>query len=239
MKICSFYNITRENDGYFKDILFMFDTIPLNLWLGLILTFLTLSTVLKIGHQLLDPEKKSNVLWITSSAFLDQDNFPTNRKYIIVLSLFMSVGLFCAMAYLTNSVSTDLVVVPQPVAIANYDDIISGKIGIVTNKMFPEMEKFKEQDPKSKEYQLSKLFRNTAADPVVLGSLMKKFFDQTLVVVARPLMAESTALYILSQSTDAGIRALLVSDPDASKFTNVFLLHKDTNPITLRVVQTK
>lgn len=239
MKICSFYNITRENGGYVKDILFMFDTIPLNLWLGLILTFLTFVTTLKIGHQLLDPEKRSNVFWITSCAFLDQDNFPTNRKYITVLSLFMSVGLFCAMAYVTNNISTDLVVVPEPVAIKNYDDIISGKIGIVTNKMFPEMEKFIEQDPKSKEYQLSKLSRDTAADPVVLGSLMKKFFDQTLVVVARPLIAESSALYMLSQSTDPGIRALVLSDPDASKFTSVFLLRKDTDPIVLQIVQTK
>lgn len=262
--------ISDDEELHIKDILLMFDTIPPLLWILLAVSFAMFQFVFRLGFELIDrrtfdrisfcrnvPPKKlfvrrseleldmaeaktSNALWITVCAFLDQDNFPTNRKHVIVLSLFMSIGLFCAMAYLTNSVSTDLVVVKEPVTISTYDEIIERQIGVVSNKMFPERYKFYEQEHDRKEHKISQLFQDQKTDPSALGALSLKFFDQSLVVVARPLLTETTALFILGNNEHrTRIRALIVSDEESSRYTNVFTLRRDTNPLILDVVQRK
>lgn len=111
-----------------KDILFMFNTIPIGLWICLLCSFLTFISVLRFGHRLLDRRSRSDATWITTCAFLDQDNFPTHRHYILLLSCFMSIGVFFAVNFLTNSVGTDLIVIEQPITVKSYDDIISRNI---------------------------------------------------------------------------------------------------------------
>lgn len=128
MHIFSCYNKTSADEGRIKDILFLFDTVPIGLWICLFCSFLTFIAVFRFGYRLIDRKSKSDATWITTSAFLDQDNFPTNRRYMMIISLFMSVGLFFAMNYLTNSVGTDLVVIPSPTVVRTYDDILSRNI---------------------------------------------------------------------------------------------------------------
>lgn len=126
--ILSFYNTTDAVNGRVNDILFMFDSIPIGLWIGLLCSFITFISVLRFGHRLLDRRSRSDATWITTCSFLDQDNFPTHRRYILILSCFMSIGVFFAVNYLTNCVHTDLVVIEQPIVIKSYDDIISRNI---------------------------------------------------------------------------------------------------------------
>lgn len=128
MTILSIYNKTDENSGRTTDILYMFNTIPIVLWICLLCSYLTFIAVLRLGHRLIDRRSRSDATWITTCAFLDQDNFPINRKYLLILSLFMSTGIFFAVSFLTNSVSTDLVVMETPIVIQSYDDILERNI---------------------------------------------------------------------------------------------------------------
>lgn len=75
-----------------KDIMYMFSTVPLMLWLQVLLSYIAFIAVLWFGHRLFDRDKRSDSIWITTIAFLGQDNFPENRKYVSLLSLIMCTG---------------------------------------------------------------------------------------------------------------------------------------------------
>lgn len=78
---------------------------------------------------------EKNPIWTTISAFLSQNDFPTSHYHVNMLSFIMSIGVFFAVAYLTNSVSTNLVVVEDPVTIETYDDILDRGISILVPKV--------------------------------------------------------------------------------------------------------
>lgn len=149
----------------------------------------------------------------------------------------MNFGIFFAISFLTNSVSTDLVVVPEPITIQNYDDIISRNVSVITSEVLNEREKFYEQGPDTKEGKISQLFELQDTDPVKLSMLMPRFYQQKMVSVAKPIVAECWALYLLSQTTDPRVRALVVSDHDASKYTSVFMYRKDLHPSIRAIFQ--
>ena len=165
MEIFSMYNMTKDDPNNVTDILFMFSTIPILLWVFLAISFVLFMFVLDLGFYFLRKSengkmlfirrsrlkrnrteisrsvfgvrRSSDSLWISICAFLHQKDFPSNGTYVVVLSLFTIIGLFCAVAFLTNSVSTDLVVVSEPVTIQCYDDILSILlIGVLTNNFF-------------------------------------------------------------------------------------------------------
>lgn len=92
MTILSFYNKTSINYMDSKDIMYMFSTVPPMLWLEVLLSYIAFIAVLWFGHRLLDRDKRSDSIWMTTIAFLGQDNFPENRKYISLLSLIMCTG---------------------------------------------------------------------------------------------------------------------------------------------------
>lgn len=276
MKILSFYSVSLPDNSDEKDILFMFNTVPTGLWIGLSISFLVFASIFYTGFHLLDgrqdnsdclqddweqsrkkslapsiksiksirsikavdkSEKSSEAIWTTFCAFLNQHNYPMNGTFILILSTFMSVSLFYAVSYLTNSVSTDLVVVPDPVTITTYDEIIERKLNVLTNKMMSEREKFLEMDPKKKEHQLSKQFVEQEADVDKLTGTVESLFKQESVVVARPMVVESVALYSLSRATDGRARALIVPDREASRFTNIFIFRKDVKIVIINTIQ--
>lgn len=76
MKITSSYHVAKSVERHDKDILFMFKPIPSILWLELILSFFAFIILFKICHQLLDPMKRSETIWIITCAFLGQGEFP-------------------------------------------------------------------------------------------------------------------------------------------------------------------
>ena len=133
-KILSLYNKSISDGSHGNDILFMFHTIPVALWFAL--SFLSFVFVLELGRCLIDRKSKSGSLWITTCAFLDQDNFPTKRAYIVLLSLTMSIGIFFSFAFLRNSVSTDLVVLERPL-IKDYSDIINHGVSVIATPKAP------------------------------------------------------------------------------------------------------
>lgn len=69
-------------------------------------------------------KKRTNAAWITTIAFLDQDNFPTTTTLVSTISLFVSVAMFFLMTYTKNSIGTDLVVVESPIIMKSYQDFI-------------------------------------------------------------------------------------------------------------------
>lgn len=75
-----------------KDIMYMFSTVPPVLWLQVLLSYIAFIAILWFGHRLLDKHKRSDSIWMVTIAFLGQDNFPEDRKYVSLLSLIMCTG---------------------------------------------------------------------------------------------------------------------------------------------------
>ena len=78
---------------------------------------------------------KSNPVWTTISAFLSWNDFPISHYHVNLLSFIMSIGVFFAVAYLTNSVSTDSVVLEDSITIETHDGILDRGISILVPKV--------------------------------------------------------------------------------------------------------
>lgn len=138
MTILSFYNLTNADAAEEQDIAFMFSTIPPMLWLWIFLSYLTFIAVFKLGHWLLDCERRSDSIWTITCAFLNEDNFPENHKYIALLSVVMATGLFFAMNFLGSLTTTDLVSVDSPILVKSYQDIIDREISVFWSPLYAE-----------------------------------------------------------------------------------------------------
>ena len=79
---------------------------------------------------------------MTTCAFLDQDNFPSNTLFVSVLSTIVMTGMFFIMTYAGNSMSTNLVTVEKPSTIGSYDDILDRNLKLLYTKVLPEFERF-------------------------------------------------------------------------------------------------
>lgn len=138
MTILSFYNLTNVDDAKEQDITFMFSTVPPILWLGVFLSYLTFIAVFKFGHWLLDSERRSDSIWTITCAFLNEDSFPENHKYIALLSVVMATGVFFSMNFLGSLTTTDLVSIDSPILIKSYQNIIDRGISVFWNPLYAE-----------------------------------------------------------------------------------------------------
>ena len=68
-----------------------------------------------------------------------------------VLSLFASVLSFVVIVHFTCSMKTDIVVVPEPDMINNYDDLVKPNIRLLFSSISDTLSKFESADPQSKE----------------------------------------------------------------------------------------
>lgn len=140
----------------------------------------------------------------------------------------MRTGVFFAMSFLTNLTTTDLVTIPSPTVIESYGDIIARNAVISFQSIWPEHTHHANSPPDTLRY---KLFRNRkeVGATVITGENSSKYFRQEMVAVARRISIETAAYMIwISENLDSkpkyrDARGLIVEDPKAFKFTNVFL----------------
>lgn len=226
MTILSLYNKSISDGNHASDILFMFHTIPLTLWFALALSFLSFVLVLEVGGWLVDRRGKSDSLWITTCAFLDQDNFPTKRAYIVLLTLIMSIGIFFAVSFLRNSVSTDLVVLEAPVIIKDYNDILNHGVSVILSRKVPEMKSFKSAPAGSK---LWKIYRKADWPEMEggKGTLMRLQQDPVLIGHKGFILYYGYFAFGAKEKDHPNVRALIVQDPSAEKFTRAYVFRKD------------
>ena len=123
MLITSAYNMTRV--GVTQDIINLFSTYNRTVWIGILSVFVTLIALLTIGRCLL--ENKKNILesmWIISMFALDKDYLIEINNFLIIFSTFLSFFCFFMTQCLLNGMSTDMVVIPDPMVVQSFQDII-------------------------------------------------------------------------------------------------------------------
>lgn len=95
MFIFSGYRIS--NQQHVGDLFSMFTMVPYGLWVGYFVSFIAFVCVSRLGTRLL--REKYSSFWMTTCAFLDQDNYPSTSRFVAVLSFVVMVGMFFMMAY--------------------------------------------------------------------------------------------------------------------------------------------
>lgn len=107
----------------------MFNSIPIELWLEIFFSIVAIIAVLILGSFITDRKwKVSKNVWYSICAVFEQNNIPTREIYTLISSFILAIGIYFFVEYLTNCVSTDLVIAEEPIVIKDYDDIIRRNI---------------------------------------------------------------------------------------------------------------
>lgn len=221
INILSGYNVSStQRHG---DLITLFKEIPLGIWIMYIASFFTFLAVSYIGSMVL--KKSFSSLWMTICAFLDQDNYPTVSKFLSTLSIFVMVSMFFFMNYATNLIGTDLVTTESPVTLTTYDEIIERNVTALIPKVMPVYERFQSAPNGTKEQILFANSEDLKLEPGSADKLKSAIVDQSVVMLARAEVAYCAALIALGfPGLPEQARAYLAPDPQAKKYTNVFLL---------------
>lgn len=223
-RIVSAYNKTNVDYENTKDILFMFESIPITLWIIVLACFIVFVTVLKFGHRLSDRDSKSHYLWLTVCTFLDQDNFPNDQKYVSVLSVFMSIGIFFAINYLTSCATTDLVVISSPISIKDYDDVINRNIKVMCQINHAPCEKLLQSENDSREKMLMK---NYFPLPTPFMESFQYINNQSAVLFGGKSSSETLSyFFLIKYRANENIRILISFDPGSKSHTEFFFMNK-------------
>ena len=132
---------------------------------------------------------------------------------------------------MNNIVGADLVSIDKAKVVKNYHDFLQDEDRIVgLSKLFPEYGKFKG----SRKPVEQSIFRRSRPADMSLDALnMYKplFRDQKCAFIACHLIVKAAGLCFLHMfgSSMPDYRVLIVTDDDASKYTNVFVYNKNTN----------
>lgn len=236
MTIASAYSI--ETQFHYGDLLTMFSQVPYGLWIGYFTSFIIFLLISVLGARILNQNFSS--FWMTTCAFLDQDNYPTNSKFLSTLSLVVMVGIFFMMAYASNSMSADLITIDKPIAVTTYDDILNRRIKAAFTTVLPEWEKFRDAPVGSKEKRLYESGMSFSPTPEVVVKFHGDAIKQKIALLGRPLLAGAAALAILAMpGTPDTTRLYVAPDPAAMKFTNVFLLNSKLKGTTVSLRVTR
>lgn len=239
MTMVSVYNISTKSQSV--DILGSYGTIPSLTWSFIFFSFLSFISLLHLGLKLSTGSgTKTDATWITTMAFLDQDNYPTKTLFISALSLFASIVMFFLMSYTTNSISSDLAVVKRAFAFKNYRDFLdkiqedekrTGKRSprmAAFSTLLPEYEKFRDADQGTVESKLFKYRLLIEMDAKTFLTFATKVVTQETVVVGRELFVDGASYVMLSllQEVHPHLRVLRVQESDPKKYTNVMAWRK-------------
>lgn len=245
MTMTSMYNITTTRKTV--DISHMYQSIPITLWLGLILSFAVYTLILQIGMRIMVAEpktpkgrkeiigqqgRKSNPrsTWIMARAFLSHPSFPAGGNFITSISLSSCIAIFFIMCYINGNVSTDLVVIDRPHTLNSYQDAIDADAITLLCSMLPEFYKFTRAPAGSIERKLVKRVQ-TYKMSLDISGVQRVLFHQEAVLVGRQTINDIFALATLDLTQSTPLRALRVIDPQAKKFTNVFVFNKNSHPV--------
>ena len=238
MMMVSTYNVTH--DQQISDILFMYYFIPLVIWIGLFTAFIFFASMLHVGQKLLLQRsgKKIDPIWPVFAAFADQDEFsfslsdPKYSRFVIFISLVISVFVFFFTHFMNNSVSSNLIVIEKAFAPSSYDEILARGIIPGLNPMFAEYEKFGESPKGSNERKLFERSITFELQPETLLKYHDAILRQEVCVVGRRMIIEGAGLGLLTMigKRYPDLRGLLAQDKQAKRYTNVFVGNKFVSP---------
>lgn len=216
-KIGSFYNVTTtSHEG---NLLSMFTAIPLGLWIGYLAAFFIFVSITYLGSYIL--KHSYSCLWNTVRAFLDQDNFPINSRFISTFSVVVMVSMFFLLSYLTNSMGTELVTIDKPTSITSYKQIIEKKIGIVISEQYALYDMLRSAEVGSIEHELFKQINRN-----MLHVTCSDYYDQSNVRLSTPCLVYITSL-ICASSFDFPLphgRMLHSTDENTKESLNVVVM---------------
>ena len=121
--IWGMYNISQQQQN--QDIIYLFCTYTYSMWIAVFVILSVVTLLLMVGRFLLE-EKKDTMepIWIVSMFMLDQDYLDEVNNFLFVLSTFLSWFCFFNTQYLLNNMSTDMVVIKDPIVVRTYQDIL-------------------------------------------------------------------------------------------------------------------
>lgn len=215
----------------------MFEPISITLWLLLLISFVKTIGVLRFGRRLIDRKSKYYYVWLTFSSFLRQGNIPCDRKYKLILSITVSIAIFFATCYLTNSVKTDLVVVLSPITINDYDDIIARNVTVVQNSKTPEYEKLMGSPENSKERIMMRNFFDVPFN-TPSGPWYDWMLEQKAIIIAPKENAEVYSYPFLDKygSRNPESRLLLSTDSGAKSYIASSYMRKDCDKTIQKLI---
>lgn len=199
--------------------------VPYGLWIGYFISFFTFILVTLLGSRIL--VKKYSSIWMTTCAFLDQDNFPADSLFVSVLSSVVMTGMFFMMAYASNCMSTDLVTLDKPIIISSYDQVIERNIKLGSLTILPEWGTFVNAPEGSKE---QIMFKNSepvamSMEPTVALKIRSSILNQKMVLASRSLVTSFIALASMAiPGWPSDGRTFVGYDEHARKHTNVFII---------------
>lgn len=77
MAMVTSYNVTHSHK--ITDIMFLYNIVPLALWIGLFVSFIIVVISLYSGMKLLYPKRRIISIWSTFFTFIGQHDFLTDR----------------------------------------------------------------------------------------------------------------------------------------------------------------
>lgn len=253
MMIACAYNYSYH--GMEADVTAMFTSVDYELWIAVLCGFTTFVVLLKTAYWILGVSKKyKSPLWMVTSAFLFEDDFPADTTFNKIVNVCACVFLFFFGGYLMNCMSSDLVVYVNPPVITSYADALDRiedghKLTIIFPPALPESEKFREADPASIEGKLFKL-RSTLLDkgadgrnlPVAyfMSQLTQPVIRTEAIAIMREDALKAVTAWILHVAGDLEsfkwINGLLNIDPEAMKYTNVIAFQKSIDPDAKKIL---
>lgn len=139
--------------------------------------------------------------WLVLCAFLGEDNFPSDNIFYRIVSASLCTFLFFFTTFILNCMSTDMVIVKNPIVISSYQDMLDRKIGIVWPSFLPETQKFLEAEENTIQAKLWKQRIELPPEGTAVFLLMKdKLINQEVVTIVREFVirtATAVAFYLL------------------------------------------
>lgn len=190
--------------------------------------------------------EKYSPFWLIFRAILDEDNFPLHDAFHKIFAISAVTYLFFLFNYMTNSISTDLVVSKDPKVIASYQDIIDNDCKILWTTNLAEYSLFQNSHENSIERKLwnRRIFLQLKGNFFNMdqaSEYSKGFLYQTTVGILRDslirwLVALGSMIAKEAGYDFGGIKALLSIDPISKSYGRAFIFGHSIDPFINNII---
>lgn len=147
--------------------------------------------------------------WLVLRAFFREDNFPSDKIFYRIVSASLCTFLFFFTTFILNCMSTDMVIVKDPIVISNYQDILDRKIEIVWPSFLPETQKFLEAEENTIQAKLWKQRVELPPEGTAVFLLMKdKLINQKVVTIVREFVIRTATAVAFYYAENFGLTGL-------------------------------
>ena len=260
MMIASAYKFSQKFDS--KDVIDALTGFPPPFFWTLFATFTALFLFFKIGlwtsnriksdcHRGNSWERRSEKRcpgWLITRAFLMDDNFNGHDLFQKSIATTTCLFVFLFSSYMLSGMSTDMVVVKDPVTIGSYQDILDrDNVQIIWPTFIPDFQTFRDAPSDSIESKLwprRQMIRPEDSAMTTALKMGERIVDQSLVLVLREPLVRFAAVMACSVAHQlghdtSGMRGLLRIDPMAKKYARAMLFGKSIDPFLKLKLETR